>query len=127
MYHRFLNLIFSAYSFSVLNHYSIALHFFFPNYTNDRNYGGWRAERQAESVQQATDADWLTRARDGRCAEPSKSPPPLSVVLTCVGVWRAERGRERERLVAQQATEADCVTTARDNRCAEPSKTRPPS
>jgi hypothetical protein len=29
-------------------------------------------ERHAHSVQQATEADWLTRARDFKCTEPSK-------------------------------------------------------
>jgi hypothetical protein len=45
-----------------------------------RNEGGWRAD----SVQQGTEADWLTWARGRRCAEPSKSLPSSYVPVTLV-------------------------------------------
>jgi hypothetical protein len=80
-----------------------------------RNYGGLRSERQ--SVQQATECEWLKRARDSRCAEPSNMWPTLPVSVTCVGGWCAERDS------VQQATEAEWLMRARDSRCAEPPKT----
>jgi hypothetical protein len=55
----------------------------------DTYEGGRRAE--TERVQQATEADWLTSACDFKCAEPSKTRPPSSVVVICFGRWRAER------------------------------------
>jgi hypothetical protein len=69
---------------------------------------GRRAE--TERVQQVTEADWLTSACDFKCAEPSKTRPPSSVVVICFGRWRAERERQR-----QQVTEADWFKRARDS------------
>jgi hypothetical protein len=51
---------------------------------------------QRDSVQQATDADWLTRTRDSRCAEPFRTRPPSCVpgpldplnVSQCKILWR---------------------------------------
>jgi hypothetical protein len=34
------------------------------------------ARRERQSIQQATEADWLTRTHDSRCAEPYKTRPP---------------------------------------------------
>jgi hypothetical protein len=56
------------------------------------NEGG--RHRETEGVQQTTEADWLIWARDFKCAEPSKTRPPSSMAVTCVGGWRA--GSERE-------------------------------
>jgi hypothetical protein len=64
--------------------------------------GVWYADRN--SVHHATVADRLMRARDSKCAEPSKTRSPLSVMVTCIGGWRAETLR------VQQTTEADCLT-----------------
>jgi hypothetical protein len=44
------------------------------------------AQRELKSVQQATEADWLTRARDIRCAEESKTRPPLYVAIMLDGI-----------------------------------------
>jgi hypothetical protein len=60
------------------------------------------ASRETESAQQATEADWLTRERDSRCAEPSKTRPPSYVPVTCVGGWR----KKRDRLSVLQVIEA---------------------
>jgi hypothetical protein len=73
----------------------------------DRNSGGWRAERD-EELRQATEADWLTRTRDSRCAEPSKTRPPSFMPVTCAGGWRAERERERERQTEHTAIDGSC-------------------
>jgi hypothetical protein len=40
--------------------------------------------RGTDNVQQATEADWLTIARDFTCAEPSKTRPPPSVAVIFV-------------------------------------------
>jgi hypothetical protein len=45
--------------------------------TSDRHIEGEGTHK--ESVQQATEADWLTRASDYKCAEPSK----FSRLLMC--------------------------------------------
>jgi hypothetical protein len=85
-------------------------------------------ERERKRVQQATEAYWLTRASDSKCAEPSETRPPSSVLITCDCGWRAEREREIERGErVQQAIVADWITKAHDSRCAEPFKSRPPS
>jgi hypothetical protein len=39
-------------------------------------------QRERQSVRQAIEADWLTRARDFKCAEPSKTQPPSYVPVT---------------------------------------------
>jgi hypothetical protein len=47
--------------------------------------------RERLNVQQATEADCLTRARDSRCAELSKTRPPSYVQTTLVGSdWTAK-------------------------------------
>jgi hypothetical protein len=53
--------------------------------------GGPQRERETEteSVKTATEPDCLTKARDSRCAESSKTRPPLYVLVTVVvlNVW----------------------------------------
>jgi hypothetical protein len=41
-------------------------------------------ERETESVKTATEPDCFTRARDSRCAESSKTRPPLYVLVSVV-------------------------------------------
>jgi hypothetical protein len=81
-YYSVQNLIFLS---SVWTH-----HYPLPTDSDD---GGWRAERL--SVELVTEADWLTRSRGFKCAEPSKyrppPPPPSSLTVTCIGGWRAKR------------------------------------
>jgi hypothetical protein len=52
---------------------------------------------QRESVQQGNNADWFTRARDIRCAEPSKTRPPpyVSVTLPLLGASLSNGWRSR--------------------------------
>jgi hypothetical protein len=50
-------------------------------YTNPQ-HRRWLARRDTDSVQQATEAHWLRRARDFKCAEPSKSRPPSYMPAT---------------------------------------------
>jgi hypothetical protein len=50
--------------------------------------------RYIHCIQQATEAYWLTRARDSRCAEPFKSQPPSSVSVTYDCGWSRERDRD---------------------------------
>jgi hypothetical protein len=57
---------------------------------------GAQGARERLGIQQATEADWLTTARDFNCAEPSKTRPPSSMAVTCVGGWCAESERETE-------------------------------
>jgi hypothetical protein len=45
---------------------------------------GAQRARERLSIQQATEADWLTTARDFKCAEPSKTRPPSHVPITSV-------------------------------------------
>jgi hypothetical protein len=78
-------------------------------------------QRERESVQQATETDWLTGAHDSRWVQPSKTRLPSSMLVTYAGGYRAERES------VQQATEANCLTRERDGRWSEPSKTTPPS
>jgi hypothetical protein len=73
-----------------------------------------KTRRERESVQQATEADLLTRTHDSGCAEPSKTRPLSSMPVTC------SDGRRAERDSVQQATEADWLTMERDSGCAEP-------
>jgi hypothetical protein len=57
--------------------------------------GWWHAERGRETVRvkRAAEADWLTGARDFKCAEPSKTRPSSSVAVTYVGGWYTEGDR----------------------------------
>jgi hypothetical protein len=66
-----------------------------------RNDGVWRAER--ERTQQATEANWLTRERDNRCAESLKTRPLSYEAVTLYGGDRSALGsdgltQEKERL-----------------------------
>jgi hypothetical protein len=61
------------------------------NYT-DQQERRLMGRRERQSVQQAIEADWLTRARDFKCAEQSKTRP-LSAPITCVSWCRAEKDR----------------------------------
>jgi hypothetical protein len=65
---------------------------------DDGYYTDWQERRVArrESVQQATETDWLTRARDFIWAEPYKTLPSSSVAVTYDVGWRAERERDRD-------------------------------
>jgi hypothetical protein len=47
-----------------------------------RQTNGGGAQAETDSVQQATDAYWLARACDSRCAEPTKTRPPSYVPVT---------------------------------------------
>jgi hypothetical protein len=44
----------------------------------------WAGGAKIQSTEQATLADWLTKARDNRCAEPSKSQSPSYVPIILV-------------------------------------------
>jgi hypothetical protein len=60
---------------------------------HDRHGRRWvvRRERDRDSVQQATEADWLARARDLRCAEPPKPAAVARGSHSCRRVARRER------------------------------------
>jgi hypothetical protein len=94
-------------------------------YCTDRHERRRVAFREKQSVQQSTEANWLARARDSRCAVPSKTRParPCRSLVTADGAQR-EREKERQRLSEQHATEADWLPNSRGCRCVEPSKTR---
>jgi hypothetical protein len=49
-------------------------------------------QRETE-LTEATEADWLTGARDFKCAEPTKTRPSSSVAVTYVGGWYTEGDR----------------------------------
>jgi hypothetical protein len=55
-------------------------------------------ERERERVHQATETDRLTRARDFRCAEPSRTRPPSYVPVTVVSRFVGDVAVEVETL-----------------------------
>jgi hypothetical protein len=63
-------------------------------YCTDRHERRRVTFRERQSVQQSTEANWLARARDSRCAVPSKTRParPCRSLVTADG---AQRERER--------------------------------
>jgi hypothetical protein len=59
--------------------------------------GGRVTRGEADSAQQATEADWLTRASDTTCVEPSKTQTPSSMPVTLqFSAWRHDASKEMQ-------------------------------